>query len=407
MSEAALDARQPLTFPLERRSPLEPAGAYHRLRAEQPISRVSLPTGQLAWLVTRHADVRALLADNRLSSDRTHPDFPLRAPVEQQLRKGFGDIGKALIGLDLPEHSAPRRMVVNEFTVRRINELRPRIQEIVDERVDAMLAAGPGADLATDLAMQVPANVISELLGVPLDKRDFFQERTQVLARPNSTPEQQLDAADELRVFMDELVTLKERQPSEDLLGRLITRNRETGVFDHELLVGMAQLLLIAGHETTSNMIALGAIGLLLRPEAVAALQAEPSLVVSSIEEMLRYYPIFDVMARLARADIEIGGVTIRAGDGVMLSLGSSNRDEAGFADADTFDVRRGNRHHVSFGYGIHQCLGQNLARMELEIVFSTLLRRIPTLRLAVDVEDLPFRVAASINGVYHLPVTW
>jgi cytochrome P450 len=407
MSEATLDSRQPLEFPLARRSPLEPADGYHRLRAEQPISEIALPTGQRAWLVTRHADVRALLADNRISSDRTHPNFPMRAPVQQRLRQGITDIGKALIGLDLPEHSAPRRMMMQEFTLRRIEALRPRVQEIVDERIDAMLAAGPGADLVTELATRVPASVICELLGVPPDSRDFFQERTQVLARSTTTGQQRLDAADDLRRFMDALVSAKERQPSEDMLGRLITRNRTTRVFSHDLLVSMAQLLLIAGHETTSNSIALGVIGLLQRPGAVAELRAEPGLVVRTVEEILRFYPIFDVMCRLAKEDIEIGGVTIRAGDGVVLSLGSANRDEARFTDADAFDVRRGDRHHVTFGYGIHQCLGQNLARMELEVVFSTLLRRIPTLRLAADVDQLPFIDTGTQNGVYHLPVTW
>jgi cytochrome P450 len=249
--------------------------------------------------------------------------------------------------------------------------------------------------------------VICELLGVPLDRRDYFQSRTAILLRSSSTDEERLTAADELREFMDGLVSAKEEDPGDDLLGRLIVRNRETKVFTHDLLVGMAQLLLIAGHETTSNMIALGTIGLLQRPDAVAELHADSSLVVKTVEEMLRYYPIIDGLARFAKEDVEIGGVTIKAGDGVMLSLGSSNRDEAAFADAETFDVRRGDRHHVSFGYGIHQCLGQNLARMELEITFSTLLRRIPNLRLAVDVDDLPFKDTAAINGVYELPVTW
>jgi cytochrome P450 len=407
MSEATLDTQQPPKFPLERQSPLEPACEYHRLRAEQPISKVNLPTGQQAWLVTKHADVRALLADKRISSDRSHPNFPLRQPIPQRLRKGLSDMAKALISLDPPEHTASRRMVIKEFTARRINKLRPRIQEIVDERIDAMLAAGPEADLVTDLAVQVPAYVICELLGVPMDSRDFFQERTQILQRPTSTPEQLLDAADELRQFMDDLVTAKEREPGNDLLGRLIARNRKTEVFTHDLLVGIAQTLLIAGHETTANMIALGAIGLLQRPEAIAELRAEPSLVATAIEEILRYYPIFDVMTRLAKEDIKIGGVTIKAGDGVMLALGSTNRDEARFPDADTFDVHRGDWHHLTFGYGIHQCLGQNLAKAELDIVFSTLLRRIPTLRLAADVDDLPFKVTALITGVYHLPVAW
>jgi len=408
MSETTtLDDRQPLEFPLERRCPLEPAGEYARLRAEAPVSKVSLPTGQVAWLVTNHADVRALLADNRMSADRNHANFPLRAPIQQKIRKGFSDVSKALIGLDLPEHSAPRRMVVNEFTVRRINELRPRIQQIVDERIDTMLAKGPEVDLVAELALPVPSSVICELLGVPLERRDFFQARTQVLLRLSSTDEERVTAADELREFMDGLVSAKEQDPGDDLLGRLIVHNRETKVFSHELLVGMAQLLLIAGHETTSNMIALGTIGLLQRPEAVAELRGQPSLVNKTVEEMLRYYPIIDGLARFAKEDIEVGGVTIKAGDGVILSLGSSNRDEATFADADSFDVHRGDRHHVSFGYGIHQCLGQNLARMELETVFSTLLRRIPDLRLAVDVDDLPFKDTAAINGVYRLPVTW
>ncbi len=398
---------KPLEYPLARRCPIDPPEDYARLRAEEPITRVVLPTGQEVWLVTQYAHVRALLTDGRLSSDRGDPRFPLRAPVQDELRKGFADVGKALIGLDLPEHSAPRRMVVNEFTVRRINELRPRIQEIVDERIDAMLARGTEADLFADLAAPVPAMVISELLGVPDERRSFFQEQTQILVRPSSTREQMAAASEALNEFMDDLITGKERDPGDDLLGRLIVRNRETGVFTHELLVGMAMLLLVAGHETTSNMIALGTIALLREPGAFAELRDDPDLVVKTIEEMLRYQPIIDSLARFAKADIEIGGVTIKAGDGVMLSLGSANRDDASFPDAAEFDVHRGDRHHVSFGYGIHQCLGQNLARAELEITFRTLLRRIPTLRLAVDIADLPYKDSVAISGVYRLPVAW
>jgi cytochrome P450 len=407
MSETTLDTQKPLPFPLERLSPPEPAGDYRRLRAEQPVVRISLPTEQEAWLVTRHADVRALLIDPRLSADRSHPNFPLRRPVQQVLRKGFSTQAKSLLALDLPEHTAPRQMLANEFTLRRINKLRPIIQKIVDERIDAMLAAGPEADLVSDLAMQVPSRMICELLGVPLESREFFQDRTLTLQLPTSTPQQQLAAADDLNTFLDELVTAKEREPSDDVLGRLIVRNRETGVFTHDLLVGMAQNLLIGGHETTINAIALGTIGLLQRPEVIAELLAEPGLIVSTVEEILRYYPIFDVMVRVANEDIEIGGVTIKADDGVVLALGSCNRDEARFADGDTFDARRGDRQHVTFGHGIHQCLGQNLARVELEIVFSTLLRRIPTLRLAVDVDAVPFKVTSTITGVFSLPVTW
>ncbi len=407
MSTATPAVPQPMTFPLTREHPPEPAGEYDRLRAEQPIVKVTLPTAQEAWLVTRHADVRALLADPRMSADRSHPNFPLRRPVQQALRKGFSAQAKSLLALDLPEHTAPRQMLANEFTLRKINTLRPVIQQIVDERIDAMLAAGPEADLVSDLAMQVPSRMICELLGVPLESREFFQDRTLVLQLPSSTPEQQLDAADDLNRFLDELVTAKEREPSDDVLGRLIVRNRETGVYTHDLLVGMAQNLLIGGHETTINAIALGTIGLLQRPEVIAELVADPSLIGSTVEEILRYYPIFDVMVRVAKEDVEIGGVTIEADDGVVLALGSTNRDEEQFPDAGTFDVRRGDRHHMTFGHGIHQCLGQNLARVELEIVFSTLLRRIPTLRLAIDVDSVPFKVTSTITGVFSLPVAW
>ncbi|MEU4246199.1 cytochrome P450 [Amycolatopsis sp. NPDC026612] len=407
MSTATPAVPQPMTFPLTREHPPEPAGEYDRLRAEQPIVKVTLPTTQEAWLVTRHADVRALLVDPRMSADRSHPNFPLRRPVQQVLRKGFSAQAKSLLALDLPEHTAPRQMLANEFTLRKINTLRPVIQQIVDERIDAMLAAGPEADLVSDLAMQVPSRMICELLGVPLESREFFQDRTLVLQLPSSTPEQQLDAADDLNRFLDELVTAKEREPSDDVLGRLVVRNRETGVFTHDLLVGMAQNLLIGGHETTINAIALGTIGLLQRPEVIAELVADPSLIGSTVEEILRYYPIFDVMVRVAKEDVEIGGVTIEADDGVVLALGSTNRDEEQFPDAGTFDVRRGDRHHMTFGHGIHQCLGQNLARVELEIVFSTLLRRIPTLRLAIDVDSVPFKVTSTITGVFSLPVAW
>ncbi|MBB5893773.1 cytochrome P450 [Kutzneria kofuensis] len=407
MSETTLECQRPRPFPLERTSVPEPAGDYRRLRAEQPIIKVSLPTEQEAWLVTRYSDVRALLIDERISADRSHPNFPLRRPVQSVLRKGFSAQAKSLLALDLPEHTAPRRMLANEFTLRRINELRPVIQKIVDDRIDEMLAAGPPADLISDLATQVPSRMICELLGVPLESREFFQDRTLTLQLPGSTPEQQLQAADDLARFLDELVTEKEREPSDDVLGRLVLRNRDTEVYTHDLLVGMAQNLLIGGHETTINAIALGTIGLLQRPDVIAELQSDPDMIVATVEEILRYYPIFDVMVRVAKEDIEIGGVTIKAGDGVVLALGSCNRDEERFADGDTFDARRGDRQHVTFGYGIHQCLGQNLARVELEIVFATLFRRIPTLRLAVDLDEVPFKVTSTITGVFRLPVTW
>ncbi|HEX3784197.1 MAG TPA: cytochrome P450 [Pseudonocardiaceae bacterium] len=407
MIEAAIENNESFDFPLPRSCPLEPADDYVLLREQRPIAKVDLPTGQTAWLVTNHADVRKLFTDPRISSDRTHPNFPLRTLIEADLRQSFSGASKALIGLDLPEHKAPRRMLVNEFTVHRLNALKPRIQQVVDELIDAMLAKGPDADLVEDLALPVPSLVICDLLGVPYSRREFFHERTQIRLLPASTAEERAVASQELRAYMDELIAEKEKTPTDDLLGRLIERNRETEVFTRDLLVGMAQLLLVAGHETTANMIALGTVGLLTRPEAADQLRADPSLAVKAVEELLRYYPIIDNLSRVAAADIEIGGVTIKAGDGVILSLASANRDEEFFDGADTFDVNRGSRHHVSFAYGVHQCLGQNLARTELEIVFTTLMRRIPTLRLAAEIDDMPFKNNGTINGLYKLPVAW
>ncbi len=407
MIEGAIENDQSFDFPLPRSCPLEPADDYVLLRERKPIAKVDLPTGQTAWLITNHSTVRRLFTDPRISSDRQHPNFPLRTKIEAELRQSFSTASKALIGLDLPEHSAPRRMLVNEFTVHRLNQLRPRIQQVVDELIDAMLAKGNESDLVEDLALPVPSLVICDLLGVPYSKREFFHERTQIRLLPASTAQERVDASAELRAYMDELIAEKEKEPTDDLLGRLIVRNRKTKVFTRDLLVGMAQLLLVAGHETTANMIAMGTVGLLTRPESADALRKDPSLATMAVEEMLRYYPIIDNLSRVAKADIEIDGVTIKAGDGVILSLASANRDETFFGDADNFDVHRGSRHHVSFAYGVHQCLGQNLARTELEIVFNTLMRRIPNLHLAAEIDDMPFKNNGTINGLYKLPVAW
>jgi cytochrome P450 len=392
-----------------RTCPFDPPAEVSALREERPVTRAVLPSGQVVWLVTSHELVRRLLADPRVSSKRSSPGFPLPVQLPPEARQGLMRTAEALIGIDPPLHTERRRMVISEFSVRRIAALRPRVQQIVDDRIDAVLAGERPADLVQALALPVPSLVICELLGVPYADRDFFQSRTQVLVRRTTPPEERQRASTELIGYLDELVTAKETAPSEDdLLGRLILHNRETGVFDHELLVGMGTLLLIAGHETTANMISMGTLTLLEHPDQLAALTADPSSVAPlAVEELLRYLTIVEAGFRLATADIELGGVLIRAGEGVVALAGPANRDGAAFDDPDRFDVRRGDRHHVSFGYGVHQCLGQNLARLELEVVFTTLFRRVPGLRLAVGLEDLPFKQDTQIYGVYRLPVTW
>ncbi|WP_158892057.1 cytochrome P450 [Amycolatopsis anabasis] len=389
---------------MARTCPFDPPPEYRELREEAPISRVTLPTGASAWVLTRHEDVRALLTDPRFSSDRRKPGFPLLAPLQR--RKD--DFKPSLIGMDPPDHGPARRAVVGEFTVRRMQALQPRIQEIVDEHVDALLAGPKPADLVRALSLPVPSLVICELLGVPYSDHDFFQQRSKLMLTRTAEPEARRTAVDDLQSYLDKLVTAKEADPGDDLLGRQILKQREEGTTDHDGLVGLAFLLLIAGHETTANMISLGTVALLENPDQLAAIKADPGKTLSAVEELLRYFTIAEVAtSRVAVEDVEIGGVLIRAGEGVLGLGNAANRDPSVFDDPDTLDIERGARHHVAFGFGAHQCLGQNLARMELQIVFDTLFRRIPGLRVAKPVAELPFKDDSTIYGLHELPVTW
>lgn len=387
-----------------RQCPYAPHAEHVQLREKEPVSRVTMPDGHEAWAVTRHEDVRAVLADPRFSPNRAHPNFPslLKSrPVQD-------DFKPSLISMDPPEHGPARRAVVGEFTVKRMNELRPRIQQIVDDHITAMLAGPRPADLVQALSLPVPSLVICELLGVPYTDHDFFQRRTSKMLKREIPAEERRAAFLELRGYLGELVTAKEAEVPDDLLGRQIRRHREAGDYDHESLVALAILLLIAGHETTANMISLGTIGLLQHPDDLAAIKADPAKIPDTVEELLRYYTIVDIGAnRVAVEDVELGGVLVKAGEGVVVLANMANHDAEVFPDPMTLDIGRGARHHVAFGFGAHQCLGQNLARMELQIVFNTLFARIPDLRLATPADELPYKEDAAIYGVYQLPVTW
>jgi cytochrome P450 len=399
-------ADQPeLTFPIPRTCPYAPPAEYRQLREQAPISRVRLASGATAWVLTRHEDIRTMLADPRFSSDRRRAGFPLLIAGREQV---ISDFRPSLISMDAPDHGPARRAVLGEFTVKRIEALRPRIQQIVDDCVDALLAAARPADLVRLVSLPVPSLVICELLGVPYRDHDFFQARTSKLLRRTVPVQERRTALAELRSYLDDLVTEKERQASDDLLGRQIRKHRENGGYDHEELVSLAFLLLVAGHETTANMISLGTLALLENPDALRAIQRDPARTPGAVEELLRYFTIVDLAtSRVAVADAEIGGVLIRAGEGVIGLSGAANRDHEAFENPDELDIERGARHHVAFGFGPHQCLGQNLARVELQVVFDTLFRRAPSLRLAVGVDELPFKDDANVYGLYEFPVTW
>ncbi|WP_031467543.1 cytochrome P450 [Sciscionella sediminilitoris] len=392
-----------LTFPRKRTCPFSPPPEYADLRAETPVTRVRL-FGRSVWAATRHEDIRAMLTDPRFSSDRNHPNFPF----QQRITEDMKPIRISLIGMDPPQHGPARRAVVGEFTVKRLRELRPRIQQIVDEHIDAMLAGPRPVDLVSALSLPIPSLVICELLGVPYADHDFFQARSGRLLNRAVEADERLRSRDELIEYLGKLVTEKIREPGQDLLSRQIHKQRDEGDIDEENLVELAFLLLVAGHETTANMISLSTVALLQHPESLAKIKADPDQTLPAVEELLRYFTIAEFAnARVATEDVELGGVLIREGEGVLALSSTANRDPEVFPEPDTLDIERGSRNHIAFGYGPHQCLGQNLARLELQIVIDTLFSRIPDLRIVPELEEIPFKYDGQVFGVYELPVTW
>jgi pentalenic acid synthase len=396
------DTTAPVAYPQSRTCPYHPPAAYDPLRVTRPLARITLYDGREAWLVTGHAAARRLLGDARLSSDRTRPGFPATTPRLLAIR----DRRTALLGVDDPEHRTQRRRVIPEFTLQRASAFRPRIQRIVDERLDAMIAQGPPAELVSAFALPVPSMVICALLGVPYADHGFFEEQSRRLLR-GPAPADAHDARDRLETYLGELIDRKRKEPGTGLLDDLVRRQPEDGAPDREELTALAIILLVAGHETTANMISLGTYTLLQHPERLAELRNDSSLLPGAVEELMRMLSIADGLLRVATEDIEVDGTTIRAGDGVVFSTSVINRDETVYPEPDTLDWHRPARHHVAFGFGIHQCLGQNLARAELEIALGTLFDRLPTLRLAAQADDIPFKPGDTIQGMLELPVAW
>jgi pentalenic acid synthase len=372
------------------------------LREGRPLSRISLFDGRGVWVVTGHAVARELLADPRLSSDRTLPAFP--AITERFAATRNRRI--ALLGVDDPEHHAQRRMLVPSFTLKRIGALRPGIQETVDRLLDRMAEQGPPAELVNDFALPVPSMVICALLGVPYGDHDFFEAQSRRLLRGPTAADTQ-DARDQLDDYFGSLIDRKQKDPGDGLLDELIHDHMREVRADRQELISLATILLVAGHETTANMISLGTFTLLRHPEQLAELRAEPALMPAAVEELLRFLSIADGLLRVATEDIEVAGTTIHADEGVVFSTSVINRDEHTFPEPDALDWRRSARHHVAFGFGIHQCLGQNLARAEMEIALQSLFDRFPGLRLAAPADAIAFKPGDTIQGMLELPVTW
>ncbi|MDT0568451.1 cytochrome P450 [Streptomyces sp. DSM 3412] len=399
----APDSPPEFPMPREARCPFDPPPALKDLQAKTPLAKVRLWDGTEPWLVTRYADQRAILGDARVSADTDSPGYPTKASPE-------GGEGKlSFIMMDDPEHARLRRMVTAPFAVKKVEALRPAVQRIVDDLIDGMLSRPGPVDLVEEFALPIPSLVICELLGVPYDDHALFQENTKTMVRTTATPEQRGVATREMAGYLAGQIAKRLAEPKDDLLSSIAGRVT-AGEIDHQQATEMALLLLIAGHETTANMIALGTLALLENPDQLALLREsdDPKFVAGAVEELLRYLHITHLGRRRAvTEDIEIAGQVVRAGEGVIIANEIANRDPAVFPDPDRLDLTRDARRHVAFGFGIHQCLGQPLARMELQVVYGTLYKRIPTLKPACALEDVRFKNDAFIYGVHELPVSW
>jgi pentalenic acid synthase len=393
---------EPIAFPQDRTCPYHPPTAYDPLREARPLTRITLFDGRGVWVVTGHSAARALLSDPRLSSDRTRPAFP--ATTERFAAARARRV--ALLGVDDPEHRTQRRVLVPSFTLKRVAALRPRIQETVDRLLDRMEDQGPPAELVNAFALPVPSMVICALLGVPYTDHDFFEEQSRRLLRGPAAADTEAARA-QLDAYFGSLIDRKRKDPGDGLLDELIQDQLREGAMDRQDLVSLATILLVAGHETTANMISLGTFTLLRHPEQLAELRADPTLMAAAVEELLRFLSIADGLLRVATEDIEVAGKTIRADDGVVFATSVINRDAHTFTEPDALDWHRPARHHVAFGFGIHQCLGQNLARAEMEIALLSLFDRFPGLRLAAPADAIAFKPGDTIQGMLELPVTW
>jgi cytochrome P450 len=386
-----------------RRSGFDPVAELGRLRTEQPVSRVSIPPGVQAWLVTRYHDVRQVLGDaTRFSNRPGGYDSGGGGDIEIE-HNGF------LIAYDPPDHTRLRRLLTAGFTVARMRTLAPPVADVVRQQLDVM--AGQGAqddlvDLVEAFALPIPSLVICELLGVPYADRDEFQRTSRLRVDMSTAQDVQLAAAQTSRAYLTELITEQRRSPANGLIGMLL-REHGDELTDDEL-VGVADLLLLAGHETTANMLGLGTCLLLQQPDQIAALR-DPATVDGAVEELLRYLSVVNaVMPRTTLTEVTIGDTVIPAGEMIIVSLPAANRDPAsGASDPDRPDLRRTVTSHVSFGHGIHHCIGAPLARLEIRMAYPALFNRFPGLRLAVGSEQIGFRPSSIVFGLEKLPVTW
>lgn len=410
MFEAAADSTSDLPVHPVRRSsgcPFSPPQAVRDLAAAAPVSKVQIWDGQEAWLVTDYTEARTLFGDARVSVDGALPGFP---HLNEGMKALAAMAPRTMFNTDGEEHARYRRMLTKPFMIKRLDALKPVIQKYIDEHIDLMLDGGNSADLVQALALPVPSLAICELLGVPYEDHAFFQRSSAVGFSGETSAEEHQEVTIGLLQYLMKLLDAKAESPAEDMLSDMteLIRAGELQPWEGALeAVGM----LVAGHETTANMIPLSVMALLERPDQLALIRdtEDPKVLGNAVDELIRYMSIVQTgQRRIALEDIEIGDLTVRAGEGLILDIPSANWNPETFENPEVLDLERPNAYlHLGFGFGRHQCIGLQLARLELGLVLQTLFRRLPELRLAVPAEQVEFKLDSLVHGVRALPVEW
>jgi cytochrome P450 len=399
MSESTADAPH---FPAPRTDPFNPPQLVSELRESAcPVGRVSLYDGTPAWLVTRYEDVRTVLGDGRFSSVGAwrFQSSASRAAAERA--------ETSFTAMDPPQHTFYRRLLTRHFTVKRVERLRPAIETIVDGTLDEFLAGPRPADLVSRLALPISSRTMCHVLGVPYEDHQWYEERSEVRSLLDADPAEAKRATQDLLDYVDRLIERKLRSPGDDLTSRLATELLEPELVTRTELTSIIRLLLTAGHETTGTMIGTGVLVLLQHPAQLDALRREPERMGPAVEELLRYLSVLhSSIVRVAKVDVDLGGRHIRAGEGLIAAPAQANKDSRKFPHPDRFDIERDPAGHVAFGFGVHQCLGQAIARLEMNIAIRHILDRLPALRLACDPAELTYE-NSNLIGVHALPVTW
>lgn len=378
------------------------APEYGEFRRAAGLPRLEMPYGGQAWLATRHADVKFVLADPRFSrAASVGRETPRTMPMTEQ--------ADSILAMDPPNHTRVRRVVAKAFTARNVERLRPLIEGIIDDLFARMVDGKTSGDLVEELALPMAVTAISELLGVPKDERDQFHRWAQTITTISGVGIEKIIEADtEIRAFLRRLIAERAERPTDDLLSTLLAAHDEEGRLSEDEMVSLGTALLSAGHETTALQLSNHVFTLLNQREQWQRLVDDPDLVPTAVEELLRLTPLGVVtFARIAKEDVEVGGTLVRAGECVVMQLAAANRDDSVFAHPDELDFDRESNSHVSFGHGAHHCIGAPLARLELKTALGRLVRQLPTLRLAVPAEEVMFRKGGLLRGPESLPVTW